>query len=194
MKLLILTLLTIITISPVFSQEKKDLLVGISSGALASPYYKNNTSGTFYSFDFNYYLSKRDILSVNYTDGKHNYYDNVLATDRNYRSSDGTNSKASYHTFSVIYKYSFLNTNLISAVIGAGAGIMTHSKLYPILISRGSTFQESVGTDLVFPVRLEIDYRLSQNFKLGVIGGFYINPDYPILAYHLGPRLSYIIK
>ena len=87
-----------------------------------------------------------------------------------------------------------MNNKQISGAVGTGVGIMTHSKSYPFLTSNGSNFREAVWTDLVFPVRLEVDYYLPSNFKIGIIGGFFVHPDFPILAYHVGPRLSYVIK
>src|SRR4051812_36611375 len=84
-------------ILPAFGQEKKDLAVSLSGGKMATPYYLNNTSSVFYCISFDYYLSKRHILSVNYFDGAHNYYDNILSTDPSYHKSDGTNAKANYH-------------------------------------------------------------------------------------------------
>lgn len=186
-------LIGLITLSS-FGQEKKDLIVSIAGGSLTSPYYLENKVGRFYSLDFDYFISKRHILSANYNDGTHNYYDNILSTDPGYTVSDGTNAKAEYHTFSILYKYKFLSKKAISAELGAGAGIMTHKKTYPYKLANGSIFNESTWTDLVFPVRLEFDCKISNSFRLGLIGGFYIQPDYPILAYYAGPRLSYLIK
>ena len=45
-----------------------------------------------------------------------------------------------------------------------------------------------------FPVRLEFDYKISKCFRLGLIGGFYIAPDYAILAYYIAPGIGYLLK
>jgi hypothetical protein len=194
-KHLTLALLTGLLTLTSFGQERKDLTLSFSAGKLSSPYYDHNTSGRFASFDFDYSLSKRHTLSVNYTDGKHRYYDNGRITGPvSDIYSDGTNSEATYHTFSVLYKYRFISSTHLSGSIGAGAGMMTHSRMYPFSTGNGYSYQESAWTDLVFPVRLEADYHLSKNLKAGLIGGFFIQPDYPVLAYHIGPRFSYIIK
>jgi len=194
-KQLTLTLLTALIIFSALGQERKDLTLSVAGGKLASPYYKNNTSGRFFSFDFDYSLAKRHTLSVNYTDGEHRYYDNIHTSGPVVTiNSDGTNSEATYHTFSVLYKYKFLSSTRISGAVGAGAGVMTHSRRYPFSTNNSSFYQQSAWTDLVFPARLEVDYRLSNNLKAGMIGGFFIQPDFPVLAYHVGPRLSYIIK
>src|SRR4051794_15493920 len=122
-----LALLTTILTFSAISQERKDLTLSIAGGKLACPYYANNRSGRFFSFDFDYSLSVRHALSVNYTDGEHRYFDNVHAFGTGGSiNADGTNAEAAYHTFSVLYKYTFLNSTHISATVGTGVGIMTH--------------------------------------------------------------------
>ena len=194
MKQVILGLLIGLVAFKSFGQEKKDLRISVAGGSLMSPYYMENKGGRFYSVDFDYYLSKRHILSANYNDGKHNYYEDILSTDPGYIKSDGTNAKAEYHTFSILYKYKFINKKALSAALGTGVGFMTHKKIYPYKLSNGSIFNETTWTDLVFPVRFELDYKASNSIHLGIIGGFYIQPDFPVLAYYAGPRLSYVIK
>ena len=46
----------------------------------------------------------------------------MLSTDAGYMVSDGTNAKAEYSTFSILYKYRFLDTKADSAEIGTGVG------------------------------------------------------------------------
>jgi hypothetical protein len=87
-----------------------------------------------------------------------------------------------------------LNKKVVSGSIGSGVGIMTHSREYPYVISNGSIFAKTAWTDLVFPVRAEFDFKVSKCIRMGVIGGFYIAPDYPVLAYYVGPRLGYLLK
>lgn len=174
-----------------FGQQQKDLTVSFSSGIFTSPYYYDAKGKEYYSVDFDYHLTSRHILSANFNVGKHWYNDNISsilpATENTW------NTHASYLTFSILYKYKFVNTENISANIGAGAGIMTHIRNYQ-WDSNYEDGSQSVWTDLVFPVRLDLDYKVSKVLRLGVIGGFFIHPDYPVLGYHLGPRLSYVIK
>jgi hypothetical protein len=194
MKKITLALIIVLTALSSYAQQRKDLVVSVAAGKITSSYYPENKLGEFFSLDFDYHLSKRQILSANYNDGGHNYYDNILSTVPGYIKSDRTNAKASYRTFSILYKYMFINNKSISGNIGTGAGIMTHSKLYPFATSNGFSFAKSTWSDLVFPVRFELDYKISKSFHLGIIGGFYIAPDFPILAYYAGPRIGYILK
>jgi hypothetical protein len=178
-----------------FAQDKKDLTISLSGGLLNSPYYKNAHAKGFYSFDFDYQLSKRHMLAVNYFAGKHTYYDDVLSNDPGMVSRpDGTNSDAEYRTFSVLYRYKLIDNSIMSLVPAAGIGIMTHTRQYPYSEANKSYLAISSWSDLVFPVNLDINFKLSKNWQAGLRSGFLIHPDYPILALHAGPKLSYIIK
>ena len=183
-----------------FSQVKRDLAVSFGMGIFNSPYYTNAQQREFYSLDFDYHIGNRHILSTNFLKGKHRYYDSTHSNNAVPLSTpgyeDNANTDADYLTFSVLYKYKVINKKRFSVDLGAGAGIMTQIILFPF--SDGTNvdinFRESTWTDLVFPIRLDADYKLSNHFKLGLLGGLYFHPDYPILGYHSGFRLSYIIK
>lgn len=165
--------------------------MSLSSGLLTSPFYNDARPGVYFSFDMDYHLRKRQILSSNFTSGKHEYNDvisNVPGT------KDFRNATASYKTFSILYKYKVINKTKLSLIAGTGAGIMTHTRDYWQQEGNSTLRRQLIWSDLVFPVRLEANYKFSQHLQLGVIGGFFIQPDYPILAYHAGPRLTYVLK
>jgi len=188
---LIATLSTITS----FAQDRKDLTVSVGVGKMSSPYYLNADAGEFFSIDLGYQLSKRQTLSANYNAGRHNYYDNVLSNISEPFKESTTNSKVSYNTFSIIYKYKVLDKKIFSVNIGAGAGLMTETRQYPYTEGNSSNFREtSITGDIVFPVVLEFDFKLSEHFKLGLAGGFFVEPDYPIVNFYAGPRFSYVIK
>jgi hypothetical protein len=176
-----------------FGQGNKDLTVSFSTGLLANPHYPNVRARSYYNVDFDYYLTSRHILSANFNAGKHNYFDHVLSNVNSFPESP-TNAEAAYLTFSILYKYRFINTRKVAANIGAGAGIMTHIREYQYWESNRGDVRQSVWINLVFPVRLDLDYKLSNRFHLGVIGGLFIHPDYPVISLHAGPRLSYTLK
>ena len=193
MKIILALILGLITITSA-GQNKKDLTLSFSTGKLTSPYYPNDKATGFYGIDFDYHLTTRQVLSANFNAGGHDYYDNVLSNTAVPLYENTTNAKAAYRTFSILYKYKFLSKKTFSVDIGVGAGIMSQIKEYSYREGNSYYFRQSGWTDLVFPVRLEFDYKLSKHFQLGLIGGFFIHPDFPILAYHAGPRLSYILK
>ena len=178
-----------------FGQDKKDLAVSFSTGILNSPYYYKAYAGSFFGFGFDYHISKRHILSASYLAGKHDYYDNILSNTTNFIIlPKGTNAKARYNTFAIAYKYKILINEKFNFTPGVGAGIMTHSRNYPYMQGTSLVFNTSSWSDLVFPVTLDINYKILKRWQLGVTGGFLIHPDYPILALHVGPKLSYVLK
>ncbi|MGZ8536845.1 MAG: hypothetical protein ACXWV9_01215 [Flavisolibacter sp.] len=197
MKTSILTLIIGHLATNLFAQETKDLRISMAVGIFNSPYYTNAKKREFYNFDADYFITERHILSTNFMSGHHRYYDNVRSNNAVPLNTPGyeenTNATADYLTFSVLYKYKLLNTKKIAISIGSGFGIMTQTKLYPFTEGNIVDFRESTWTDLVFPLRTEFDYKLSKHFQIGLIGGLYIHPDYPILGYHAGPRLSYVL-
>lgn len=175
-----------------FGQDAKTLTVSLGAGLFTSPYYKNSDASGFYSADFDYHFKKRHVLSANYNAGEHNYQDNVRSNIP--AGPNLINSKADYRTFSVLYKYKFLNKKKLAAYGGAGAGIMTQILEYPYSDGPSSYYKQSSWTDLVFPVRLELIYHLTKKVGFGILGGFFVHPDFPVLGYHSGLKLSYNIQ
>lgn len=191
---IIFTTLFFITLNS-FGQDKKDLTVSLSGGLLNSPYYEKANAKGFFGFDFDYHLAKRHLLAVNYFAGGHTYYDDVLSNDPTRISRpDRTNSDAEYRTFSVLYNYKLIDNSLVSLVPGVGVGIMTHTREYPYQEINKGYPRISSWSDIVFPVNLDLNFKLSKNWQAGLTSGFLIHPDYPVLALHAGPKLSYIIK
>ena len=194
MKKITLVFITGLATIALFGQDKKDLTLSFGTGKLTSPYYPNDKARGFYSVDFDYHLAERQVLSANFNAGGHDYYDNVLSNTAVLLYENSINAKAAYRTFSILYKYKFINKKSFSAALGTGVGIMTQIKEFPYKEGSSYYFRQSSWTDLVFPVRLELDYKLSKHFQLGLLSGFFIHPDFPILGYHAGPRLSYVLK
>jgi len=194
MKQIFTLLVTTCVCGFVSGQEKKDLTLTFSAGALNSPYYDNARSETFYGFDFNYYLTNRTILATSYFAGKHRYYESDLSNTNYLLSDDGTNAEAMYNVFSLQVKYKVASTERFSVIPGVGVGLMTHTREYPYRIGTSESFQTSSWTDLAFPVSLELNYKLSKRWTAGIMGGLLIEPDFPILALHAGPQLAYHLK
>jgi hypothetical protein len=202
MKKIILTILTGFIVLSSSAQDKKNLTISLATGFLNSPYYTNAKTRQFYNVDFTYHLNERHKIASSFLSGEHLYYDNEKSNNAVPLTTPGyeenTNATADYRVFSILYKYAFLNKKKISITLAAGAGIMTQVVVYPYteVTPTGVVivdFRQSSWTDLVFPVRLDIDYRLSKRFQIGLIGGFFIQPDYPVLGYHAGPRLSFTL-
>ena len=180
------------------AQDKKDLSLSFSAGAFNSPYYKNAHTGGFYNFGAQYHLSKNHSLSFDFLGGRHTYYDDILS-DKNaaesYKDIHNTNSKTLYTAFNISYKFRVINKKKLSVFPGAGVGIMTHSRDYPSTKTNGGiTILTTTFSDLVFPVTLDINYEVIQNFQIGATGGFLVHPDFPVLGLHVGPKITYVLK
>lgn len=189
-----LALITMLIAAPSFGQEKRNLTVSLSTGKFTSPYYPRAVAEDFYNLDLDYYLTGRQILSSGFLGGRHRYYDEGSPNNYTVSKGDTTNVNITYHVFSVLYKYRFINTKAFSVAVGTGAGLMIHTRQYFFTSSTFTFPIDATWTDLVFPVQMEADYKLSQRFRLGITGGFFIHPDYPVLGYHAGLRLGYVIK
>jgi hypothetical protein len=198
MKKVVLAVFMVYTTIILFGQEKKDLTISVGAGRFNSPYYTNNKTRTFFNFDFDYYISERHIISTNFLSGKHRYYDSLNSNNAVPLSTpgyeDNANATADYSTFSLLYKYKLLNNKKAALNLGTGIGIMRQTVAFPYTQGNITDIRQSSWADLVFPVRLEIDYKFSKFFQVGLLGGCFIHPDYPILGYHLGTRVSYVLK
>jgi len=190
---ILLSLLFAGLISPtVHGQEKKDLTISFGAGLFTSPYYKNSDASGFYAVDFDYNINSRHVIAANFNAGGHNYQDNVRS---NVPAGENLiNSKAVYRTFSVLYKYQFIEWKSLSIYGGTGAGMMTQILEFPYNETNSQNYRHVSWSDLVFPVRLDINYHLSKRTSIGILGGFFIHPDFPILGYHSGLKILYKLK
>ena len=190
----ILTVFLGLATTSLLGQDKKDLTISLGTGLFNSPYFTNAHARVFYSVDVDYSINRRHTLSSSFLSGTHWYYDDILTNNAVPLYENNTNAEADYRIFSLLYKLAPVNNNKFSLHFGAGAGIMTQIVTYPYTDGNVVDFRESTWTDLVFPVKAEGNYKLSKHFQCGIVGGFFIHPDYPFLGYHAGARLSYVIK
>jgi hypothetical protein len=193
-KAVLTVLISISFLVNVQGQERKDLAVSVSAGLLNSPFYKDAVGRGFFKIDFDYHLTSRHIIAANYLAGQHYYYDDILSNDPiSIGYPNGTNSIAEYRTTSVMYKYKIIDNSRFGIVPGTGAGVLTHTRVYPYKEERKSYNRISSWSDLVFPVSLDINYKISSRLQFGLKGGFLFHPDYPILALHAGPKLLFVL-
>lgn len=188
-----LTLFLSSLVCTTYGQKEKSLTIGLSTGRLNSPYFDKAKSRHFYALDFDYQLSKRSILSANYTAGEHDYLDTLYAKANSYLVNNKTNSTATYRIFSILYKYQLIDKGKLNANLGTGLSMMTMTRRYPYETPTSLYFAESTWTDLAFPISTEINYLIAKDIRFGLIGAFYVHPDYPTLAWHFGPKISYSI-
>lgn len=181
------------------AQDRKDLKLSVSAGGFNSSYYQNAKPGVFYNVAMEYFFRKRHSLSAEYTNGKFNYYDTIYTNNPIPLTVPGyakhTNTEDWVNVFALLYKYKFVDKPRLSVSAGTGLGMITNViQYYKTNATSGSPEDDGSKADLCFPVRLDIDLPLSKKFQVGLTGGVYVYPDYPLLGEHVGLRLSYILQ
>lgn len=105
------------------AQDQSSLSISFSSGIFNSGIYSKTGKGPYYNIDFDYYIKPRHIISADYLGGSHDYFDKLSNTIDFTNVKNGTNAKAHYNIFSVLYKYKLVDQKKISLLCGAGMGI-----------------------------------------------------------------------
>ena len=195
MKKILIGLATVSICLSTFSQ-KSDMKFSISSNVYTSTDYPNVKSGTGFSFEMRYYITDKIFVSSHANYGKFRYYDDVLSNSPVHLGIiDGTNTSASGIHAGLLLGYNFKITNLIDLYASTGVSSYTLIRNYPYQYSPDSWgLNCSAFTDLAFPVILGIESHFFERISIGVIGGFYVEPDFPIVGWHIGPVISYTIK
>jgi hypothetical protein len=176
------------------AQSKKDLTLSAGAGWIKTPDYYKGKTGANYIFDFEYGLTSKSILWYGFSTGNQRYFDTLHnSAGGGYVYGDGTNANVSYYNFSLGYKYRFINRKQFSAAAGAGFALSVVNDTRPFVTVNTVGPRSSANLDLVFPIRLEFDYQLVPQLKVGLYGGTFIQPDYPFMGNHAGVRIGYIL-
>lgn len=193
MKKLSIIFLSVLISSCAYAQ-KRNLKLSLSSGIYTSTNYPNVKSGPGYAFDMSYYITDKIFLASHVNYGGFRYYDDVLSNSpQTFLRLDGTNSFAkSIHVgFQIGYNFKF--SNLVDLYGSTGVSSYTLMRTYPFQSDENTWVPiESAWTDMAFPVRLGIEFHPWEKISFGIVTGFYIEPDFPIVGFHFGPILSYI--
>ena len=183
-----------LTISYCGHGQDRKLDVSFSMGAYSTLYYEEAQIGLYYSADFDYLLNNGWYISSGFNLATFNYYepprvDNptvVVIRD------DGTNGTIRDRQINVKVKKDLLNKEKYNIRIGLGFSILTEIREYPLsdVFGPGSfTTGQSEFTTLAFPVSVEPHYVIADRFRVGVKAEVYIEPDFPLLGYNVGPQI-----
>jgi hypothetical protein len=196
-KNLLLLFFCVFTCSCVIAQERKDLTISAGAGWMSTPNYYRSKIGSSYLLDFDYQLTRKSALSYNFTTGRQRYQDTlykITSPSGYYMYGDSTNAEIRYYNFALSYKYNLFSTRQLSAAAGVGLALSVIDDTRPFFTINSAYPLSNSYIDLVFPIRLEIDYRLNNHFKAGIYGGTFIQPDYPFMGNHAGLRIGYTIR
>ncbi|MCC6762704.1 MAG: hypothetical protein IT252_15900 [Chitinophagaceae bacterium] len=176
------------------AQPAKSLRLSFGAGVYNSPYYHHSLEGGFYRISFEYHLAKRHILSAMYLTGKHYYVDInntnvVMGTEKGNRST-----RTNDHIVGALYQYKMLNKQHWEIMGGAGLGLLTKTEDYTAILNNNYVPFTSTWTDLVFPTNVSLYYKPAKDWHLGIVSGMVIHPDFPLLGWHFGAKLAYVIQ
>ena len=176
-----------------YGQERK-LDVSYSMGGYITPYYDEAQIGLYYSADFDYLLKNGWYISSGFTLATFNYYEPPRVDNPSVIviRDDGTNATTMDRHINVKVKKDLLSKENFNIRVGLGFSILTEIKNYPLsdVFGPGSfTTGETAFTTLAFPVSVEPFYVIADRFRVGVKAELYIEPDFPILGYNLGPQI-----
>jgi hypothetical protein len=177
------------------AQPKKSLAISVGGGWFNSPGYLTNAlRDGYYGLGFDYHFTPRHVLSVNFLSGRHSYLDTQFADPTVFLiTPGGTNATARYYNFWVGYKFKLLNTRRVSISPSLGAGMLLLSRRFPVTQGPSTLFFETSWDDLVFPVGVEVGYKATRRWQLGWVAGCFVYPPAPLIGWHTGPKLSYVI-
>ncbi|GAB2783358.1 hypothetical protein GCM10027275_29130 [Rhabdobacter roseus] len=89
-------------------------------------------------------------------------------------------------------KYQLFTYRRVHFQVGAGLGLITSGNELRIDTSGGGMYLiYKSNTDFGFPVQAELYRPITKKIFLGLKGGLFIQPDYPIMAHNLGLQVRY---
>lgn len=198
------TCISVLIFSAVFAQSKRQLAISLSAGKYNTPYYDAAKARSLFGIEADYGIAERHLLSIGFTAGKYDYAGDNDFTNNYYYLHKGReiNRKVEDYVFKLVYKYKLLDKKKFAITPGVGAAILVQSEETPLVIvfqgsdgvRRTITGVSSIYSDLVFPVSTDFVYKISKGFQAGVVGGFLIHPDYPIIGLQAGVKISFLVN
>jgi hypothetical protein len=185
------------------AQTAKDLVISFGIGY--SKITPTNTvllpkDGVSFSFDFDYFIKPRHIISINYYHASNQYFYDYSTTIKGieYKALENTVSDNKFDNVSILYKYKLINASKWSILVGTGLSLIGHSRRFLDLefqpnIVYGVVSRHLYNQDLGFPMRIEANFWLNKRWALGLNGGIFYMPEIPI-AFYVQPKLSFCIK
>jgi len=184
-----------------FAQQAKSLQISVGYGFPESTYYyygSKPSKATAYNFDFDYFITSKHILSVNYSYLEKRYFNDYSAQ----LVAIGVkplipyeNSEVVSNFFSLLYKYKAIEYKKLSLTVGTGIGLGSQNVQEPYLDggTGGVRTQYYQGMGIYMPFRLELSYAFQKKFSVGILSGMtYSLPSFDILVTRfVQPKVSF---
>ncbi len=176
-----------------YGQVRK-LDISFSMGGYSTPYYEKAQVGLYYSADFDYLLNNGWYLSSGFNLVTFDYYEPPRVDNPSVvvKGKNGTNAITKDRQINVKVKKDLLNKEKYNIRVGLGFSILTEIQEYPLsdVFGPGSfTTGQTEFTTLAFPVSVEPYYVIANRFRIGVKAEVYVEPDFPLMGYNLGPQV-----
>ncbi len=182
----------LLTILSSIEAQERSISLGLHTGYYRANDYDKIQPGQDFSTELKFFINERLYISANalyaisryYESDKSNYPD--FSVDEN-----GTNADLStiHVGLQIGYRVQFLDIFYVAGQTGISS--YTESARFPWQYDESTyAYANSAFTDLAFPMQFSLGALLTDHFELALIGGFYIEPDYPIVGLHIGPQLN----
>jgi hypothetical protein len=168
--------------------------IGLQGGYYKANDYNKIKPGNNFSADLKYFFTNKLFVSSFANYGKSWYLENKMSNVlSNYDYGNGTNAEI----FNIIagltigYQQTIFKVLEVSGQFGIGS--YTEKNTYSYQYDEISSGPHITSfTDLTFPLKVGIGFSITKHLNLSIIGGTNIEPDYPFVGTHLGPRISYV--
>jgi hypothetical protein len=186
-------LVWLLLLSGVSLAQEKRFDVALNLGVYTTPKFETAQTGRSYSADFDYQFKKGWIISSSFTFGRFRYFESSLSNEPNASMhQDGTNAQVEDQLVNVKLKKELFGAGDFSLRVGTGFSVFTQTRTYPFANKYGQgslSFEQSTFTSLAFPVSVEPHYRIASWISLGCKAEMYIEPDFPVMGFNIGPQL-----
>ncbi len=154
--------------------------------------------GYFYGFETSYFFNKHFFVASEAIFGVNRYVSKIepaefIATYSQYVYPNGSNAdlKTAHLSISAGYSVPIFQKFSVSGQIGISGYIELKTYAAPDYYFKQYAYRYHNFTSLAFPVKLSVNYAINNKIDIGLIGGCYIEPDYPLIGYHVGPQLNF---
>lgn len=184
------SIIIILIILPFINQAQ--IRLGVQTGRyITAPEFQNIKTGNNICFELSQILHNNLIVTSHVNYGKNRYYksDNIDGDEQ--VESDLTNANLETIHVGLMAGYFHSFSKWFNASVQIGVSTYTQINEYPFQFNDySSSYTNSVFTDLAFPVKASIAFQPFNDVEIAFIGGFYIEPDYPLVGLHFGPQLN----
>lgn len=175
-----------------FAQESR-FEIGLQGGYYKANDYNKINPGKNFSVDLKYFFTDKLFISSFASYGESWYLENTMQNVLNdYDYGNGTNAEISNVIAGLTIGYQEKIFKILELSGQIGIGSYTEKNTYSYQYENYSGPFITSFTDLIFPLKLGIGFNVTDHINLGLIGGTNIEPDYPFVGTHFGPRVSYV--